>query len=67
MGLHIKIKMRFNSEIISKFSVKAKIEEVFNEFFDLDLKCLKCFKVVLWYLPEVKENEICEKLWEAFS
>ena len=55
------------SEIISKFSIQGKIEEGFQEFFDLDLKCLKCSEVVLWYLTEVNENEIREKLWEAFD
>ena len=56
------------SGVVSKFSIQAKIEEdEFEEFFDLDLKCLKCSKVFFWYLSEVNEKEVCEKMWEAFD
>ena len=55
------------SAIISKFSIQGKIEEGFQEFFDFDLKCLKCSEVILWFITEVNENEILEKLLEAFD
>ncbi len=55
------------SKVISKFSIKAKIDDEFPEFFDLDLKCLKCSRVIFWYLTEANESEICEKMWEVFE
>lgn len=55
------------SEIISSFNVKIKIEDEFDEIYDLDLKCLKCSRVFLVFLPEINENEVCEKMLEVFS
>jgi len=55
------------SEIISNFSTKIKIEDEFDEFFDLDLKCLKCSQVFPIFLPEVNESEVCDKMWEVFN
>lgn len=55
------------SKVISKFSIKAKIDDEFDEFFDLDLKCLKCSRVISWYLTEPNESEICEKMWAVFE
>lgn len=55
------------SKVISKFSIKAKIDDEFAEFFDLDLKCLECSRVIFWYLTEANESEICEKMWETFG
>ena len=55
------------SEIIFKFKIKVKIDEEFDEFSDLDLKCLKCSRAFPIFLPVINESEICEKLWEVFN
>ena len=55
------------SAIISNFSTKVKIEGEFDEFFDLDLKCLKCSRVFPIFLTEANESEVCDKMWEVFS
>ncbi len=55
------------SEIISNFNIKVKIEDEFDEFCDLDLKCLKCSRVFPVFLPEANEIEVSEKMWEVFS
>ncbi|MBA7517953.1 hypothetical protein ES705_10018 [subsurface metagenome] len=50
------------TEVISKFSVKAKIKDEYDEIFDIDLKCLKCSKEFFWYLTEDNESEVCDKI-----
>lgn len=55
------------SEIISNFNIKDKIGDEFDEFCDMDLKCLKCSRIFPIFLPEANESEVCEKLWEVFS
>ncbi len=55
------------SEIISKFNIKIKIDEEFDEFCDFDLKCLKCSREILLFLPVVNDDEVCEKMWEHFN
>jgi len=52
------------TEVISKFSVKAKIDDEYDEFFDMDLICLKCNKKFFWYLTEDNESEVCENIWQ---
>ncbi len=55
------------SEIISNFSTKVKIEDEYDEFCDLNLKCLKCSRVFPVFLPEANESEVCDKMWEFFG
>jgi hypothetical protein len=52
------------TEIISKFNVKAKIEDEYDEFFDIGLKCLKCSKEFFWYLTEDNYSEVCDKIMQ---
>ncbi len=52
------------SEKIASFTITAKIEDEEDDFFDLDLKCLKCSRKFWWDLTVKNEHEVSDKIWE---
>ena len=50
------------TELIKKFSVKAKLGDEYDEFFDIGLKCLGCSHELFLDLYEDTYSEICDKI-----
>ncbi|KKK94001.1 hypothetical protein LCGC14_2687220 [marine sediment metagenome] len=55
--------MRINiTDVISKFIIKAKVGDEYDDFFDIGIKCLECSHELFLDLFEDTYNEICEKI-----